>query len=385
MRGVLARVFLSLLLWSCNAQERPVLAGVRAPLSVAESERALLGYAELALAVYEDCVLTAEALNVRVRELVRAPSPDALANAQQAWLRARVPYAQSEVFRFYDGPIDALELAINTWPIDEQLVDTIVSDVKSYPLLTTALLRELNARDGETSISTGYHVIEFLLWGRDDNERGPGQRAADDFASRRADDMAARRGQYLQLASQLMLTQLRAVRDAWRAGPKSFRARWLQPPHTRALYWALKGMAKLSGPELAGERITVPYETKDQENEHSCFSDSTASDLVNNALGVQNVCTGSYVRTSGERLVKPGLCALLRAANASLAAALTAQIDESVRALRAIPEPFDRAIQGADDAPARQQIARAIASLRSQAQQLENIRQVLTLNDQEQP
>ena len=59
------------------------------------------------------------------------------------------------------------------------------------------------------------------------------------------------------------------------------------------------GVAKLSGPELSGERMTVPYETKNQENEHSCFSDSTQRDLWANALGVQNVCLGRYRRDDG--------------------------------------------------------------------------------------
>jgi putative iron-regulated protein len=54
-----------------------------------------------------------------------APSSDSLDSARQAWNDARVPYAQTEAYRFYDGPVDAVEGRINAWPIDENLIDYV--------------------------------------------------------------------------------------------------------------------------------------------------------------------------------------------------------------------------------------------------------------------
>jgi putative iron-regulated protein len=298
---------------------------------------------------------------------------------------------------------------VNTWPIDEGYVESepgaaalgIVQDSQRYPELSEALLAQLNGRDGETAISTGYHVIEFLLWGRDANAAGPGQRTYRDFLveardsgrerktdadaasgnARAAAQLARRRGEYLKSAAQLLLRNLRQVRDAFGAAPTSYRAQFAAAPPAAGLYRALKGMAKLSGPELSGERMTVPYETKNQENEHSCFSDSTQRDLWANALGVQNVCLGRYRRDDGSQIRSLGICEVVRRSAPALGQALTSQVAESVRALAAIPAPFDQAILGADSAPGRVAIKRAIDSLRKQADLLEQARVTLALAD----
>jgi putative iron-regulated protein len=371
--------------------------GLRAhALDQNELRAALTNYADIALATYQDSLTRAEELSRACEALVSAASAARLAAAREAWLAARVPYAQSEVFRFYDGPIDQRELWINTWPIDESYVEAlpgeespgIVQDSARYPTLSSDLLKQLNGQAGETAISTGYHVIEFLLWGRDESAEGPGQRSYLDFVATKNDaaggaSLSARRSAYLTLACALLVAQLREVRDAWQVearGAQNYRATFLALPPPQALYLALKGMAKLSGPELAGERMTVAYETKNQENEHSCFSDSTQTDLLNNALGIENVCLGRYVSSRGVRSSGSGLCGALSAGVPELSTRLTAEVRESARAVAQIPAPFDRAIQGADTSQGRVAIARAIALLRAQAKTLDEIQAVLTLS-----
>jgi putative iron-regulated protein len=359
---------------------------------------ALTSYAEIALATYQDSLTRAEELSRANAALVAEPSAARLVAAREAWLAARVPYAQSEVFRFYDGPIDQRELWINTWPIDESYVESlpgeespgIVQDSAHYPTLSTELLKQLNGQAGETAISTGYHVIEFLLWGRDEDADGPGQRSYRDFVVAKSGEasLAARRSAYLTLASALLVAQLREVRDAWQVAARAeaegeadnYRATFLALPPQQALYLALKGMAKLSGPELAGERMTVAYETKSQEHEHSCFSDSTQTDLLNNALGIENVCLGRYVSSRGARISGGGLCSAMRAGVPELSRRLTAEVQKSVRAVAQIPAPFDRAIQGEDASPGRVAIAGAIAALRAQAETLDEMQSVLKLS-----
>jgi putative iron-regulated protein len=338
---------------------------------------ALVTYADIAESAYADAVTDARALEQGVTAFVATPSAEGLAAAQNAWLRARHPYQQTEVFRFYDGPIDRVELRINTWPIDEGYVEGagqsgklgIIDDAKSYPDLTQELLSGLNAKEGETSISTGYHVVEFLLWGRDTHADGPGDRPYTDYVGKPG-DAASRRGRYLRSAVELLIRDLEQVRDAWARDRDNYRAKFLALPPSEAFGLAIKGMGSLSGPELGGERLTVAYETKAQENEHSCFSDNTVADLADDALGIQNVCLGRYVRSNGGNVQGAGLCDATAARSPELAERLRKEIAASVAKVRAIPAPFDQAVLGADTAPGRVAVQAAIASLQAQTSTL---------------
>src|SRR5688572_27486763 len=128
----------------------------------------------------------------------------------------------------------------------------------------------------------------------------------------------------------------------------------------------LKGVGSLSGPELRGERLTVAYTTKEQENEHSCFSDTTHQDFIGNQLGIQNIYLGRYQRPDGTIVRGPGLYDLLRRVDSALAERLTTQIDASLQHLKGIPQPFDRAMQGRDTDPGRVAMKKAIDALGAQ-------------------
>jgi putative iron-regulated protein len=362
-------------------------AGVSDARFVERARAALQTYAEIAGAAYADSARSARALAAAIDGLLAAPSAEALAGARRAWLQSRIPYAQTEAFRFYDGPIDAVERWVNSWPIDENYVESeasaerlgLIQDSARYPLLAGEVLARLNMRDGETSISTGYHVLEFLLWGRDQNPAGPGERPFSDFveppqSEHTAAATIARRRAYLRSAAGLLAQQLEQVAQAWNG---SYRTQFLALPPAAAMGLAVKGMGSLSGPELAGERLSVAYETKDQENEHSCFSDSTLADLTGDALGLQNLCLGRYRRLDGSSIHGSGLCDALQLLAADPATRLKRQCAASLAAVRAIPAPFDRAILGSDSAPGRRAVAAAIQALRAQSDTLAELAALL--------
>jgi putative iron-regulated protein len=225
----------------------------------------------------------------------------------------------------------------------------------------------LNEKDGEKNITAGFHAIEFLLWGQDLNEQGPGDRSYTDYLD--ADSPhAGRRREYLRLASRLLVRNLESVAAEWTPDSRSnYRARFVAMPVDEALASILKGIGILSGAELAGERLTVPYETKEQEDEHSCFSDNTQADLVNDTVGIENVIAGRYVRHSGERIEGPGIRELISHVDPALAGQLIEQAAASVAAARGVPVPFDRAIAGTDAAPGRVAVKKLITTLRAQA------------------
>ena len=212
-----------------------------------EQERAVLvHYADLADAVYGDSLTTAKTLQTAVDQLIAKPTVENLDAARMAWTASRVPYQQSEVYRFGNAIVDDWEGKVNAWPLDEGLIDYVASsygaDSEGNPYsranivasrtfthagrtidarrITMALLADtLHELGGvEANVATGYHAIEFLLWGQDLNGTGPGagRRPASDF------DPAAcswkncdRRAAYLDAASGLLVADLEDAVAMW--------------------------------------------------------------------------------------------------------------------------------------------------------------------------
>lgn len=334
-------------------------------------------YAELLEAEYEDSLELTRQMQNAIEKFLKNPSAENLAAARQAWTDCREPYMQTEIGRFYDGPIDGIEGFINAWPIDENYLDYtvgspgagIINQVDAYPQITLDVIVGANEKEGEKTISTGYHAIEFLLWGQDLYADSPGRRPCTDYmeSSDGSGLHAARRREYLHLLAELLVQHLQIVTSQWAPDrPGNYRARFLSLPPDAALAKIFNGLGNLSGSELSGERILVPYTTKNQENEHDCFSDTTHLDLVRNELGVQDICLGSYKRANGEIIKGTGLIALLEKVDPKLAARLQRQLEAAIAALKAIPPPFDQAILGNDSAPGRVAIKKSLDALQLQ-------------------
>ena len=299
------------------------------------------------------------------------PSPR-LDAVKRAWLRARDDYGVTEIYRFYDGPIDneedGPEGLINAWPLDEAYIDYVDGDPSAgiinkpgeFPTIDAALLVSLNEEGGEENISTGWHAIEFLLWGQDLNADGPGYRPIEDYT---VNDNADRRRTYLAVTSDLLLAHLQQVVDAWAPGASNYRARFVAKDSDEAITDIITGIGEMSRGELAGERMTVAYEERSQEDEHSCFSDNTTADIIANALGVQRVYLGQYGDVSG-----PGIKDLIAAEDEVLAESLADEINHSVILAKAIPAPFDGAlVQGLSDADSsRRAVLDTIVALENQ-------------------
>ena len=334
-------------------------------------------YAEIMAAEYADSVALARELQTRIDALVAQPSAETLAAARTAWIQCRTPYSQSEVARFYDGPIDGVEGYINAWPIDENYLDYtvdmpdvgIINQTKAFPLITRDVLVGANEREGEKTVSTGFHAIEFLLWGQDLYADSPGRRPYTDYVAGPTGPgrSAARRGLYLRLLAGLLVDQLQTVAAEWAPNnPHNYRARLLGLPPDAALTAILTGLGNLGSAELYGERLLVPYTTRSQENEESCFSDTTHLDLRNNELGFQNICQGRYQRNDGTVLAGPGLVTLVEAVDPRAANALQKRVATAVAAVAAIPPPFDQAMLGNDKTPGRVAIKQALDALQAQ-------------------
>jgi len=329
-------------------------------------------YADSILARYEDSLRAAERLRDANGALVGEPTEARLEAARARWIEARDVYGTTEVFRFQDGPIDnrrdGVETWLNAWPIDESYIDRvagaeasgIIQDAKRFPHLNAMALTYANERGGETNVSVGWHAVEFLLWGQDLFADGPGRRRAAEFDAG-VDQDAHRRGQYLVIASELLVEHLGRLVRAWsESGP--YRHSMLEDPPADTLRKMLQGMVILSGFEMAGERLAVAYETKDQEEEHSCFSDTTHRDFIANQRGIRAVWRGT-----GEQ---PGLRALAMRDHEGTARAVDAAIESTLAAAQSVPAPFDQAVLGDDDQPGRRAVLALIQALEAQAELL---------------
>jgi len=356
----------------------------------AQAADARAQYIAVVSANYADSLGTAETMHAEIEAFLAAPSEAGLQQAREAWLAAREVYGQTEVFRFYGGPIDAepdnLEGRINSWPLDEVYIDYvdgdpdggIINDTAKFPTIDRATLIARNAAGSEDDISTGWHAIEFLLWGQDLSADGPGDRLYTDFVDG-ADGTASnqgRRAQYLRVAGELLIEDLGTVAAAWQPGAPNVESFTADDPKD-ALTKVLLGMGSLSGAELSGERMGVAYDTREQEDEHSCFSDNTHRDLYTNALGIENVYLGRFGTVTGASLSQ-----LVADLDPELDRTLKEQLAASVAAMAAIPEPFDSAIQAPDGDPARVAVADAIAALKAQTATIAEIaaRLDITLN-----
>ena len=382
------KVFIALLsisiLYACKTNEKET---VEPEISDAKKQEVVDNYARIVLANYEDAITTAKTLQSAIHDFVSNPTAAGLEACKSAWLASRNPYLQTEAFRFYDGPIDGsddnFEGLLNAWPLDEAYIDYVegdstagvINDLTAYPSITEAVLLADNEKNGETDVKVGYHAIEFLLWGQDLYADSPGKRAYTDFLDTSTAKNQARRGQYLTIVADLLVKDLTSVKSQWEA-TGAYRQEFVKPANlNQSLINILNGMGKLTKGELSGERMAVILASKEQEDEHSCFSDNTHNDYLYDEMGVYNVYLGKYTRIDGTVVEGTGFDDLLMENHAAVNTAMIAKLDASVTAIKALPIPIDTGLTTNEAA-----FQTAINALRAQADQLVEVATAIGLN-----
>ncbi|MDB5274308.1 MAG: hypothetical protein JWO58_2675 [Chitinophagaceae bacterium] len=338
-------------------------------------------YATLVHATYQDAYTQALQLKESANIFLADPSESKLSDLKKAYLAARVPYEQSEAFRFCGGPIDGdndPEALINSWPLDELFIDYVVDSATAgiinhlelYPIISKDILAGANTSLGETDVSTGYHAIEFLLWGQDLSNLGPGDRPYTDYLL--TGGTAAhqdRRILYLQTVIDLLIDNLTFLVNAWEPNQTSnYRAGFVAAPDA-SLALLISGTGKFAKGELAGERMTVALASQDKEDEHSCFSDDTHHDIVYGNQSIYNVYTGTYVRTNGSLVSGPSLSKLVRQSNASVDADMLKLLVDAQNKTLLIQPPFDQEILGSNP-DGRVRIQNAINAIKAEGDKL---------------
>ncbi len=319
---------------------------------LSSTKSVLDAYANVALASYSETLDNAKGLKIAIDKFAKNPTQENLNSAKQAWLISRESYGQTEALRLSKGPIDAedgwvaeaygaKEGQINAWPLDENMIDytidangkktsgNIIDTVGKFnpggeeskevdvTKITVEAITDLNENGGEANVATGYHAIEFLLWGQDQDYSNflkdkvtkgsmtAGQRPLKDFTS---DKNASRRLAYLSASAEKLVADLELITSAWTkevSGTNGLYQAALKGELTgdnasknidsnEALKQIIAGLGVFVKSELANERIAVAVLTPSEEDEHSCFSDNTHRDIVTNYLGFKNVLTATY-------------------------------------------------------------------------------------------
>ncbi|VEE16840.1 imelysin family protein [Ectopseudomonas mendocina] len=375
-------------------------------------------YADLALAVFSDAASTGKALQAAVDALLADPSEATLKAAREAWLAARVPYMQTEVFRFGNPVVDEWEGQLNAWPLDEGLIDYVADDYQhalgnpgaqaniianteiqvgedkiDVSEITGELLASLNELGGsEANVATGYHAIEFLLWGQDLNGTNPGagERPYTDYlvGEGATGGHNERRRTYLKAATDLLVSDLDEMVEQWKDGVEgNYRSELVADSAENGLRKMLFGMGSLSLGELAGERMKVALEANSTEDEHDCFSDNTHNSHFYNGKGIRNVYLGEYKKADGTTLTGPSLSELVAKADAQADATLKADLQETEAKLQALVDSaeknnvhFDQLI-AAENAEGQQLVRDAIAALVKQTGAIEQAAGKLGISD----
>ena len=385
-------------------------------------------YANIALANYGDTLKDAKSLKTAIDTFAKDPSEENLENTKKAWLKARESYGQTEAFRLSNGPIDAedgwiaetygsLEGQINAWPLDENMIDYTIdakgektsgniidtegsfnpggeeSTAVDVTNITVDAIASLNENGGDANVASGYHAIEFLLWGQDQDYSNflkdaitngalqAGNRPLSDFTS---DKNAKRRLAYLQVASEKIINDLELVSSAWEKnvdGTKGLYQAALKNQlkgenasknidSKEALKQIIAGLGVFIKSELANERIAVAVLTPSEEDEHSCFSDNTHRDIANNYLGFKNILTATY---NGKKYGKSLLDALDKETKTRIEKQM-ASIEAKIKSINEVAntkEHFDYQIR--DESPQSKVIVKLKNELRKLGDEMVNV------------
>jgi len=388
-----------------------------AKVDEAAAKAVVAHYTEIVFAVFSDAESTAKNLQAAVDAFLAKPNEETLKAARAAWIAARVPYLQSEVFRFGNTIIDDWEGQVNAWPLDEGLIDYVDSayehalgnpaataniianpqiqvgeDKVDVSEITPEKLASLNELGGsEANVATGYHAIEFLLWGQDLNGTGPGagSRPASDYleGAGATGGHNDRRRAYLKAVTQLLVNDLEEMVGNWKPDvADNYRASLEAEPAESGLRKMLFGMGSLSLGELAGERMKVSLEANSPEDEQDCFSDNTHNSHFYDAKGIRNVYLGEYTRVDGSKLTGPSLSSLVAKADPATDAALKSDLQATEAKIQIMVdhankgEHYDQLIASGNE-PGNKIVRDAISALVKQTGSIEQAAAKLGISD----
>lgn len=361
-------LMLSFVLFNCSTDDDAVVDN-----STAITKRQVIdAYANIVFENYSKALTDAQVFQNAATTFTTTPTDANFTAVKNAWLLARESYGTTEAFRECNGPVDTDQSAtnpwgignegqMNAWPIDESYIDYVAAGTEPYAgnygsiISDTSITIDIatltdsdnfggNESQNDKSISTGWHAIEFLLWGQDNSAPADdmtGQRLYTDYTTATNAD---RRKQYLNVVTQLLINDLQELVTTWNTGG-AYATVFASLDEDVALRQLINGAFFIAGDELSSERIIAPVDSVDgingtgQEDEHSCFSDNTHRDIFANTKGVYNVIFGEFGSITGASFYD-----LVKQVDETQAQKLKEAADEAMAKVNAVAnnaQPFD--------------------------------------------
>ena len=326
-------------------------------------------YANLVSHYYKEVSLSTQEMHNAIIKFVQAPDNNSLTNAKNKWIVARSIYGITEAFRFYGGPIDGVnkygeegpEGLINAWPLNEAYIDYVKGSPNAGIINNLSLeinndtIIAANMSEDDADVSSGWHAIEFLLWGQDFSLETAGIREASDYLP--TNEINIRRRAYLVATSALLLEHINWLSMEWLENGEGRKAFLNKNDPGGAI---LTGIATLAGFELSSERIATALDSGDPEDEHSCFSDQTHNDVKANFNGIINVYLGKGL--NGESF-SPSISEFVAKNNLKLHENILEIINETNISINNITVPFDKMLSEPKNGPGRQAAEKTVSNL----------------------
>ena len=383
-------------------------------LNVHSNDEVVSNYADIAEAKYKDAYLLAGEMNDSINVFLNNTNENNFKKVKKSWLKARTVYQQTEVFRFGNSLVDDWEGKVNAWPLDEGLIDYVdntnyypsENDFSNFNVIANKSLKvegnlidatvinpkllsdELHEIGGnEANVATGYHAIEFLLWGQDLNgtKQGSGDRKYTDFSIENCtNDNCDRRREYLLAASELLIEDLNYIQNAW--GKRGEARLNILNDKKNAVKRILIGMGSLSYGELAGERMKLGLMLHDPEEEHDCFSDNTHNSHYYNVVGISNVYKVQYKRLNGELISGPSISNLVKNIDNKLDKETNKSINNTLKDMLVIVKSANKGITydmliAENNTEGNQLIQNAVDSLVLQSKKIERVAKALNIDN----
>ncbi|MDA0687213.1 MAG: hypothetical protein O2948_01105 [Proteobacteria bacterium] len=253
--------------------------------------------------------------SAEVETFLQEPSEERLNALRDSWLEVHNSYEATAIHRFFaDEVLDEqqalilfdLQYQLDHWPILPGYIDYvgdypesgIVNDM-TVPL-ETVVLREKHGEFDISEASTGFHVLEFMLWG--ENGDGSGLRPYSDYlaattlsAQQRADGLQLfelspnRRRDFLTLNAALLEDDFQALVNAWSANSVNYRARIDTTRAEQLLMDLLNAITGMFSDELMVRTLYPMLNGEFDESLPAIYSDSSPATVSAQLAGLENL------------------------------------------------------------------------------------------------
>ncbi len=292
------------------------------------------------MATYADLKEQSKLLLAAVNTFKTSRTQANLQAACNAWTATRAPWEKSEAFLF--GPVEdkGLDPLLDSWPLDQTQLEQVLA---GNQVLTPSFVR-----DGLGAVLRGFHTIEYLLF------RNGQPRTASDVTDRELEYLSSvtevLRDDAITLwalwngDSGITGTDLDVVTDLGITSGKGYIYEFKNAgqsgsrfaSQSAAVEEVMQGCIDIAD-EVGNSKIAGPYNSKDVLSVESQYSWNSLTDFQNNIRSIENSLYGGVdAATRGTRT----LAAYIKTKNAALEAEVQTKLQNAIKAIAAIPEPF---------------------------------------------